>query len=114
MATTQSEHRIQSHPILGPIGDREDVIIHFDGEPVTAQVGDTVASALLAAGHGVFRTMPKTDEPRGGFCFVGRCADCLMIVDGVPSVRACMKLVAEGMTVRTQQGLGDWDGEAAR
>jgi predicted molibdopterin-dependent oxidoreductase YjgC len=114
MATTQSEHRIQSHPVLGPIGDRAEIVIHFDGEPVTAVEGDTVASALLAAGHRVFRTMPKTDDPRGGFCFVGRCADCLMIIDGVPSVRACMTPVAEGMTVRTQRGPGDWNGEAAR
>jgi predicted molibdopterin-dependent oxidoreductase YjgC len=114
MATTRSDHRIHDHPVLGPIGDGATVVFHFDAEPVTALAGDTVASALLAAGHRVFRTMPKTDDPRGGFCFVGRCADCLMIVDGVPSVRACMTPVAEGMRVRTQRGLGDWDGEAAR
>ena len=114
MAMTQRDRRIREHPVLGPLGDVSEVEFVFDGEIVTGIEGDTIASSLLAAGHRVFRTMPKTGESRGGFCMVGRCVDCLMFVDGVPSVRACQTVVRAGMTVRTQQGLGDWAGEVAQ
>jgi predicted molibdopterin-dependent oxidoreductase YjgC len=113
MAMTQRDRRIRQHPELGPIGDVVELAFTCDGEMISGIEGDTVASALLAAGRRVFRTMPKTGEARGGFCLVGRCVDCLMIVDGVPSVRACRTPIAAGMTVRTQYGLGDWNGEAA-
>jgi sarcosine oxidase subunit alpha len=66
-----------------------------------------VAVALLAAGVRVFRTMPDSGEQRGGFCFAGRCADCLMVIDERNGVRACTTPVREGMAVRTQQGHGE-------
>jgi hypothetical protein len=113
MATTQHDRRIQQHPVLGPIGDLTEVSFTCDGETISGIAGDTVASALLAAGRRVFRTMPKTGESRGGFCLVGRCVDCLLIVDGTPSVRACRTPIRAGMAVRTQHGLGDWNDEAA-
>ncbi len=78
----------------------------FDGEVVEGVEGEPVAVALLAAGVREFRTMPESGEPRGGFCFTGRCADCLMVVDGVSGVRACLAPVREGMSVETQHGLG--------
>lgn len=112
MENARSEWRIREHPVLGSLDVGPEITFEFDGQPMTARASDTVASALLASGHRVLRTMPKTGEARGGFCLVGRCADCLMIVDGVPSVRACMTPVAAGVKVRTQQGLGDWNGEA--
>ena len=111
---TQSDFRIREHPILGVLDETGAFEIEFDGQPVAALPGDTVASALLASGHRVFRTTPKTGEARGGFCMVGRCADCLMIIDGVPSVRACMIPARPGMKIRTQHGLGDWNVEAPR
>jgi hypothetical protein len=113
MAATQHDRRIRQHSVLGPIGEVAEVAFTIDGETISGLEGDTVASALLAAGRRVFRTMPKTGEARGGFCLVGRCVDCLMIVDGVPSVRACRTPIAAGMAVRTQHGLGDWHGKAA-
>lgn len=114
MTTMRGEGRIKQHPVLGQLGDAPVVEFWFDGEPLTGIEGDTVASALLAAGRRIFRTMPKTDEARGGFCFVGRCVDCLMIIDGAPSTRACMTDLVAGMDVRTQHGLGDWKGAAER
>jgi hypothetical protein len=38
---------------------------------------------------------------------VGRCSDCLMIVDDEPNVRVCVTPVREGMNVKTQHGLGE-------
>ena len=80
----------------------------LDGALIPARNGDTVASALIAAGHRVFTTSPQDGSPRGGFCFSGRCADCLMIIDGQPGTMACMTPVQDGMRVETQQGLGRW------
>lgn len=82
------------------------VTFRFNGEMVEGIQGEPVAVALLAANVRVFRTMSETGEPRGGFCFTGRCADCLMVIDGVSGVRACLTPVRAGMTVETQHGHG--------
>ncbi len=83
-----------------------------DGEEVSAVASDTVASALLAAGRTTFLTSPHDGQPRGGFCFVGRCSDCLMIIDGQPGTMACITPVRDGMIVETQTGHGHWETSA--
>jgi sarcosine oxidase subunit alpha len=103
--------RITEHPILGDAAAAEWVTFTFDGEPVMGIAGEPLLAALLAAGHRVLRTMPRFGDSRGGYCMVGRCADCMVAVDGVPSVRACITAVAAGMTVRTQHGLDDSAGQ---
>ena len=75
---------------------------HFDGKPIRAHVGDTVASALYAAGHRIFSRSFKYHRPRGLLCMNGDCANCLMNVDGVPNVRTCTEGVQPGMRVRSQ------------
>jgi sarcosine oxidase subunit alpha len=84
----------------------------FDSQPVTAAESDTVASALFAAGQRVL-TIASDGSPRGGFCFIGRCSDCLMVIDGQPGTMACQTPVRQGMRVETQRGRGHWPGEAA-
>jgi uncharacterized metal-binding protein len=98
------------HPVLGAHAPVSTVVFTLDGRPIEAHAGEPVAVALLAAGVRTLRTMPRTGEPRGGFCFVGRCADCLMVVDGVPGVMTCLTPVRAEMRVETQFGLGVWDG----
>jgi predicted molibdopterin-dependent oxidoreductase YjgC len=100
--------RILKHPVLGERPPTRRVTITFDGRPIGALEAEPVVAALLAAGIRVFRTMPRTGEARGGYCFVGRCADCLLIVDGEPNVMACQVPVRHGMRVETQHGLGTW------
>jgi predicted molibdopterin-dependent oxidoreductase YjgC len=100
--------RVERHPILGDLREREEITIYFDGKPLTARKDEPVAAALLAAGIRVFRTTKKRGESRGVFCAIGRCTDCMMTVDGVPNVRTCVTPVREGMDVRTQIGLGAW------
>jgi hypothetical protein len=80
------------------------VTIRLDGEPVEAFEGETVAAVLLARGEIATRTTPG-GEPRGIFCGMGVCFDCLMIIDGVPNTRACMTWVREGLDARHQDGL---------
>ena len=78
----------------------------FEGQAVEALTSDTIASALLAAGIRTFTVTEVAGEQRGGFCFVGRCADCLVIVDGQANQRACITPVRDGMDVRIQHGHG--------
>jgi len=88
----------------------DSVTITFDGRAISAVTGEPLIAALLAAGVRVLRHMPRTGEARGGYCLVGRCSDCMVVVSGTPNVRACVTPVADGMIVETQHGLGSWSG----
>lgn len=104
--------RINGHPILGPTSPRAVVTLSIDGREIEAREGEPIAIAMLAAGIRTARTMPETGAPRGYFCGVGRCTDCLMTVDGTLNARTCVTPAAEGMIVTTQQGLGEWTVES--
>ncbi len=99
--------RVREHPILGSAREQPLVRIEVDGAVVEAMEGEPIATALLAAGKSVFRYTRKRKEPRGVYCAIGRCTDCMMVVDGVPNVRTCVTPVKEGMQVQTQHGLGE-------
>ncbi len=103
--------RVTQHPILDELDTSKTVTIYFDGKPVEALEGEPIAAALINADIRSFRTTAKRHEPRGIFCAIGRCTDCMMIVDGVPNTRTCVTPVRDGMQVRTQHGLGTFDGE---
>src|ERR687898_1361528 len=77
----------------------------FDGKPVRALEGDTIASALFAGGRRVFSRSFKYHRPRGLLCCSGSCPNCLMTVDGVPNVRVCVEPVRHGAEIRTQNVL---------
>jgi len=80
------------------------VTLSFEGQAVAARAGDTVAAALLAAGHFAVRATPVSGAPRGPFCMMGACFECLVEIDGEANRQACMAEVAEGMTVRAMRG----------
>jgi predicted molibdopterin-dependent oxidoreductase YjgC len=100
--------RIDVHPVLGKRDCRERVFIEVDGKPVEAELGEPIASALMAAEIFVFHYTRKLGSPRGVFCAIGRCSDCFMVVDGVPNTRTCVTPVRAGMRIETQRGLGEW------
>src|SRR5262245_51999517 len=83
----------------GPVPRGQRLWFTFDGRDVMAYEGETVAAALLAAGRRAFRLTGRGAEPRGLFCGMGLCFDCLVRVDGRPNVRACQIPAAEGMRV---------------
>ena len=78
----------------------------MDGELVEAYPGESIAAALLAAGRRHCRLTPRRGHPRGYFCGMGLCWDCVVTIDGRPNLRACMTPAEPGMKVETQRGLG--------
>lgn len=80
------------------------VAVTIDGEPFAAREGDSVAAALLASGRTMCRTTPVSGAPRGPYCMMGVCFDCLVAIDGVGNRQGCMVRVAEGMAIETQRG----------
>jgi 2Fe-2S iron-sulfur cluster binding domain len=77
-----------------------------DGHPVEVYPGETIATALLAAGIRLARRTAHRGAPRGVFCAIGVCHDCRMIVDGEANVRTCLEPARAGMVVETQLGFG--------
>lgn len=97
--------RISQHPILGEPEKGKLVTFFYDGKPLQGYEGEPIAVALKAAGVMVHRHTKKYDKPRGVFCAIGRCTDCVMVVNGKPNVRTCVTPLEEGMTVQTQYGV---------
>ena len=69
-----------------------------DGERIEARRGQTVAAALVASGLRIFRHTRSGGKPRGLYCAMGVCFDCIVKVDG-RTERACMTKAEEGMQV---------------
>lgn len=84
------------------------VQVVVDGEPMAAFEGESVAAALLAAGARVLRTTARDGAPRGLYCGMGVCFECVMTVDGRPNVRTCQTPVRDGMRIERQRGAGEW------
>jgi predicted molibdopterin-dependent oxidoreductase YjgC len=80
--------------------------ITFDGREIPCRDGWTIGAALTAAGVVAWRTTRKAGRPRGLFCGIGVCFDCLVTVNGQPSVRACLAEARPGDAVVTQHGTG--------
>lgn len=95
-----------------PDGDRPGLTITFDGMPVEAREGDSVAAALIAAGRPVTRSTPVSGAPRGPYCMMGVCFECLVEIDGTQNLQGCMVQVREGMAVRSMHGARSVGGAA--
>ncbi len=78
------------------------VTITVDGEALTGVAGQSIAGVILASGQLGFRRTSTHDKPRGVFCGIGVCFDCLVVVDGVEDVRACQRRAKDGDVVTTQ------------
>jgi len=76
----------------------EPVTIHFAGRTIETMTGQSVLAALVSAGEKVCRTT-AAGEPRGMFCGMGVCQECIVDVDGAGNQRACMTSVRDGMIV---------------
>jgi predicted molibdopterin-dependent oxidoreductase YjgC len=90
----------KSRRLAGNVERGRSVHLLVDGQPLAAYEGETIATALLAAGRRTFRHTVPGGAPRGVFCGIGICFDCLVMVDG-SQIRACVTPVQDGMQVST-------------
>jgi hypothetical protein len=81
----------------------------FDGRETAFAAGQTVGAALVAAGVYSWRTTRRLGRPRGYFCGIGVCYDCLVTVEDVPNLRACLIVAEPAMVVSSQIGMGHDD-----
>ena len=83
---------------------RDPVRIRFEDRDLVAERGESVAAALLAGGAGYFRETPVSGARRTAFCMIGKCFECLVVIDGRANRQACMTRVEDGMQVQIQRG----------
>jgi predicted molibdopterin-dependent oxidoreductase YjgC len=104
-----SANRIQQSSagvrIEGAVLRPPSVEITVDGVPLRACRSESIAAALLVAGRRALRTSPRLQLPRGVFCLMGVCQECLVQVDG-RLVLACQTPVRAGMRVETGRAAG--------
>ncbi len=75
------------------------VSLSINGTVVDAEVGETILTVLIREGHRRIRLSKKNREWRGFYCGMGTCFECLVEVDGIPNVRACITPIYAGMQV---------------
>jgi predicted molibdopterin-dependent oxidoreductase YjgC len=88
-----------SHHRIGKRPDSARITILINGLEYPAYRGETVFAALSATGHRALRKSCVRKEPRGGFCGMGACYECLVSIDGRPNQRACMIQVEDRMEI---------------
>ncbi len=98
--------RVLDHPIVNIEKEPEYVTSTVDGRELKAVKDEMIAATLMANGIMVHRHTIKNHEPRGIYCGIGQCTDCVMIVNGKPNVRTCITPVEDGMVIETQEGYG--------
>jgi glycine/D-amino acid oxidase-like deaminating enzyme len=87
-----------THPDI--TASAQEVGITFDGRTIPALPGETLAAALAASGITTLRHT-ASGAPRGLFCGMGACFDCLVTIDGRANQRACLAKVKAGMVVHS-------------
>ncbi len=73
--------------------------IEVDGKLIDAYQGETVATAMLAAGIRSFCEDEYGHSPSRLYCNMGVCQQCLITVDRQPNCQACKTLAQPGMKV---------------
>jgi D-hydroxyproline dehydrogenase subunit gamma len=85
-------------------GESERIAVLIDGAPFEGRQGDNVATVLLLAGKSSCRRNFVSGEPRGPYCMMGICFECLVRVDGIDGLQACMTPIRRGMHIETSLG----------
>ena len=96
--------RILDHPVLNALETRREVAFSFDGADMVGYEGEMLSSALFANGVTRFSLHPKDAAPQGIFCANGQCSQCTVLIDGL-ALKSCVTALAEGMELRTLEGL---------
>ena len=80
------------------------VNVTVDGRRIEAWAGDSIASALIAAGISPTRLSPVSQSPRAPYCMMGVCFECIVTVDGIANRQGCLVPACEGMEIVTLRG----------
>ncbi len=94
---------IIKHPIL-EIPERKKITFSFDGKKLIGFENMVISSALFLNKIKIFSHHVKDNSPQGIFCANGQCAQCNVIVNGIP-IKACMTPLKEGMIIESCNGL---------
>jgi len=86
----------------------------FEGRDFQGYEGDTITSALAAAGVAMMARSFKYHRPRGILSFANHDSNTLFQVDGVPNVRGDITLLREGMSVSALNTFGGLARDKAR
>lgn len=87
-----------------PEAEGTPVSFTIDGTAAQGFEGESVAAALLGNGRAACRSSAVSGSPRGPFCMMGVCFDCLVTIDGVGSRQGCLVPLREGMAIETRSG----------
>ena len=79
--------------------------ITVDGAALKVPAAVSVAEALLLAGTAPVRRSVNSGAPRGPYCMMGSCFECLVTINGVADRQACLVTVQEGMRIERQAPL---------
>jgi predicted molibdopterin-dependent oxidoreductase YjgC len=85
-------------------GEGERIAVLIDGTPFEGRQGDSVAAVLLLAGKNACRGSSVSGELRGPYCMMGVCFECLVSIDGIDGLQACMIPIRRGMKIETSVG----------
>ncbi len=80
------------------------VRVTVNGAELQCRAGDGVAAALFAGGVQACRDTAVAEVPRGPYCMMGVCYDCLVTIDGQANQQGCMTAVRDGMKIERQLG----------
>ncbi|MEC5228724.1 (2Fe-2S)-binding protein [Bacillus inaquosorum] len=96
--------RVEHHPVLGSLENKQPFTFYFNGETYEGYEGDSIASALLAAGVRTLRQHEASGTGRGIYCNIGHCFECRVQLEDRKVVRACLTPVKEGMVIHSVPG----------
>jgi hypothetical protein len=82
-------------------GEGQRVVVLLDGAPFEGRQGDSIATVLLLAGKVACRRSLVSGELRGPYCMMGVCFECLVRVDGIDGLQACMIPIRPDMRIET-------------
>ncbi len=88
---------------INSVKRKKEVFININGQRISAYQGETLLAVLIASGIKKIRKSSVLKEHRGGLCGMGVCYDCLVTLNGVRNVRACMTYIEDGMEIETDE-----------
>ena len=79
-------------------GHRADITIFINERPTNAVSGETVAAVLLRESIYAVHTT-QDGKPRGPYCMMGVCFDCMITLENGQSEQACQIDATEGLKI---------------